>query len=452
MNIVRFAPSIARRFFRGAIFCTLALLLLAAAGRAQTAAPPAPAAATATLRKISIEGLHSLAEPGVVAMSGLAIGAQVGRPDLQAGADRLVQTGLFTTVNYNYDTRADGVSIVYHVEESARLPVYFDNLPWVADSELVSAIRAKLPFYDGRLPTGGTTLDQATEAITALLLTHGLNLVIEHQPVANPLGDGNALQFHAQGASMQIASLTFSDPTLTLSNVIQQHLVEIVGHEYSRAAIELFLAEQILPFYLEQGKLRAKLGPPEVRLTGNPNQKLPERVPVFVPVNAGPIYQWKGAEWHGNAALSESTLNTLLGAKTGAIADGMELQAGWERVREQYGQKGYLDVKLDTTPSYDDAARTISYSVIIQEGPTYRFGKLVLTGLSLEGEKRLKQSWLIAPDAIFDKSVFEDFLIKLEVHRAKIFGDLPLHYDGVGHWLQTDPKQGTVDVLLDFKH
>jgi hypothetical protein len=90
--------------------------------------------------------------------------------------------------------------------------------------------------------------------------------------------------------------------------------------------------------------------------------------------------------------------------------------------------------------------------VSIEEGQAFKFGKLILTGLSLEGERRLKQSWVIAPDAVFDKSVFEDFLTKLQAHRAKIFGDLPVHYDDVGHWLQTDPKQGTVDVLLDFKH
>ncbi|MGA2811280.1 MAG: POTRA domain-containing protein [Candidatus Acidiferrum sp.] len=414
---------------------------------AQTASPPA-----AALRQVSATGLKSFPESAVVALSELTVGAQVGRADLQAAADRLLQTGLFASVNYNFKTRDNSVSVEFQLQEAPRLPVYFDNLPWVADSELAEAIHRKLPFYDGQLPAAGNILDQASEAVSALLVAHGLNLVIEHQPVPNPLGDGDVLQFRAQGASMQIASITFSDPTLTLSNAVQQHLGEIEGHEYSRIAIELFLAEQIRPFYLQQGKLRVKLGPPEVRLTGNPNQKLPERLPVFIPVNVGEIYRWKGALWHGNSALSETALDSLLGAKIGATANGMDIEAGWERIREQYGQKGYLEVKIDSTPSYDDNARTISYTVSIEEGQAFKFGKLILTGLSLEGERRLKQSWVIAPDAVFDKSVFEDFLTKLQAHRAKIFGDLPVHYDDVGHWLQTDPKQGTVDVLLDFKH
>jgi len=71
-------------------------LIAVAASRAQT---PAPAAnATATLTKISADGLKSLPESAVVLLTGLTIGSQVGRADLQSGADRLLQTGLFATV------------------------------------------------------------------------------------------------------------------------------------------------------------------------------------------------------------------------------------------------------------------------------------------------------------------------------------------------------------------
>ena len=412
----------------------------------------APAPATAALRQISTDGLKSLPESAVLPLTGLTIGLQVGRADLQAGADHLLQTGLFSNVNYNFQTHGDGVTVTYHLAEAPLLAVYFDNFPWFADSELTHAIHAKLPFYDGRLPAEGGVVDQATESITALMVTRGLNTPIEHVPIANPLGDGEILQFHVLGAAMHIAGITFGDPALSFSLAIQQHLAEIVGKEYSRSAVDIFLAEQIRPYYLERGFLRVKLGPPEVRLSGNPNQKLPDNLPVFVPVVVGQPYKWNGAQWHGNSALSEVTLNNLLGEKSGTSANGMELEAGWDRIREEYGHKGYLDVKLDATPTYDDTARTIAYSVSIEEGQPYHFGKLVLSGLSLEGERRLTKAWPIAANALFDKSLYEDFLTKAQTQPAKIFGDLPVHYDSVGHWLQTDPKQNTVDVLLDFKH
>jgi hypothetical protein len=76
---------------------------------------------------------------------------------------------------------------------------------------------------------------------------------------------------------------------------------------------------------------------------------------------------------------------------------------------------------------------------------------MVLTGLSLAAESRIHQMWTVAPGAIFDKTVFEKFLTQLQSHPAEIFGELPVHYETVGHWLRPDPDKHTVDVLLDFK-
>jgi hypothetical protein len=76
---------------------------------------------------------------------------------------------------------------------------------------------------------------------------------------------------------------------------------------------------------------------------------------------------------------------------------------------------------------------------------------MVLTGLSLAAEGHVRQMWPIAPGAVFDKSLFEKFLTKLQSHPAEIFGELPVHYETVGHWLRTDADKHQVDVLLDFK-
>src|SRR5215469_10579604 len=106
---------------------------------------PAP---TATLREIRSDGLKTLNESQVVMLSGLQPGAQAGRDDLQAAADKLLQTGLFANVKYNFQTRNEGLSVTFHLEEAQRVPAYFDNLPWFTDGELNDSIRAKLPFYD----------------------------------------------------------------------------------------------------------------------------------------------------------------------------------------------------------------------------------------------------------------------------------------------------------------
>jgi len=420
--------------------------LLSPMANAQTPAP-----ATANLHEIRAEGLKTFPEAQVIALTQLEKGTQVGKPDLQAAADRLLQTGLFAKVNYTFQTRGDGLTVTFQLEESPRVPVYFDNIPWFSDGELGDAIRKKVPYFDGTLPEAGAVVDQVSNTLKELLASHQLNVTVEHELLANPLAEGNVQAFRVEGAAFYIASVDSGDPSLASSHVVQQQLADVQGKPFSRMTIDLFLSEQLRPFYLQQGFLRVKLGPPEVRLTGNPNQKLPEQIPVFVPIVTGPIYRWKEVQWSGNSVLSSITLSNEIGLKPGDAANGMQIEAGWDRAREEYGHRGYLDVKFDPVASYDDQTHTVAYTVSITEGVQYHYNSLVLTGLSLAAERRLHQMWPAETAAVFDKTQFEQFLAKLQSHPADVFGDLPVHYETVGHWLRTDADKHLVDVLLDFK-
>ncbi len=406
---------------------------------------------TATLKEIHAEGLQKLTEAQAATLTGLVPGAQVDRKALQDAADVLVRSGLFAKVTYNFTTHNNDLTLTFHLQENQRLPVSYDNFPWYADSELDDAIRKDQPYYDGTLPEGGAVVDEAANSLKAFLAAHGGNVQVEHAVLVNPLADGNIHQFREEGIAPRIASVEFSDEHLKESPAVQQHLPEILGKPYSRLAIDIFLAEEIRPIYQEGGFLRAKIGPAEVRLSGNPNQKLPEEIPIFVPCQPGAVYHLKDVEWSGNQAVSTITIATTLGLKPGDVANGMSIEAGWDRIREEYGQRGYLEVKLTPVATYDDQEHTVSYAVSIAEGQAFHFNQMTITGMSLAGERMIRDAWTMKPGDVFDKKAFEQFLNRLEIHRATIFKDLPIHYDTVGHWLQDDTAKGTVDVLLDFK-
>ncbi len=406
---------------------------------------------TAELREVKCDGQKKLTEGQIAGLTGLQTGTQVGREDLQKAADKLVASGLFATVKYDFKTRAEGLTLDFHVTESPRVPAYYDNFPWFGDSELNDAIRAQLPFFDGTLPEAGNVVDIAADAIHGLLVAHKLDLPVQHQVVGNPLGDGNIQQFTVEGAGLKIASLSFSDAALVANPVVQQHLSEINGKPYSRTTIDVFLAEQIRPVYLRQGYLKAKLGPPEARLSGPPTAKLPEELPVYVPVATGDVYHFGDVQWSGNNVISSIALGAYLGLKNGAVANGMEMEAALEQIREEYGRRGYLDATVQPESSFDDAAHTVSYKIAISEGKQYHMGGWVITGISSNGESRVRTTFPIAAGDVFDKIKYEDYLVQLQSHSKDIFGELPVHYDSVGHWLRADAAKGTVDVLLDFK-
>ncbi len=430
------------------VILSLLCLALTQCAAAQSAAP---AGATAAIKEVKSDGQKILTEEQIAALTGLQAGAQVSKEDLQKAADKLVATGLFAAVNYDFKTRNDGITLNFHVTESPRIPASYDNFPWFGDSEINDAIKTELPFYNGTLPEAGGVVDTAAGAIHDFLAAHKMDLPVEHQVVGNPLGDGNIQQFSVEGAGLKIASMGFSDATLATNPAVQQHLTEIVGKPYSRTTIDIFLAEQIRPIYLKQGYLKAKLGPAEVRLTGAPTAKLPEQIPVYVPISAGDVYKFAGAEWSGNNVISSIALGQYFGMKAGAVADGVEIEGAMDTVREEYGRRGYLDATVVPETTFNEAGHTVAYKIAITEGAQYHMGGWVITGLSATGESRVKAMFPIASGAVFNKIEYEQYLTQLQNHSKDIFGDLPIHYESVGHWIQPNAEKMTVDVLLDFK-
>src|SRR5258708_4769631 len=432
------------------LIAVAALLSICACARPLAAAQTA-GNGTAQLREVRSDGQKKLTEGQIAALTGLQTGTQVGREELQKAADKLVASGLFATVKYDFKTRAEGLTLDFHVTESPRVPAYYDNFPWFGDSELNDAIRAQLPFFDGTLPEGGNVVDVAADAIHGLLLAHKLDLPVQHQVVGNPLGDGNIQQFTVESAGLKIANLSFSDAALATNPVVQQHLSEIAGKPYSRTTIDVFLAEQIRPVYLRQGYFKAKLGPPEVRLSGPPTAKLPEELPVYVPVAAGDVYHFGDAQWSGNNVISSISLASYLGLKTGVIANGMEMEAALEQIREEYGRRGYLAPHVHPHTLFHEPPHTVSYKIAVTEGMQYHMGGWVITGISTNAESRVRTTFPIAAWDVFYKIKYSEFLAVLQSHSKEIFGELPAHYESVGHWLRADADKGIVDVLLDFK-
>ncbi len=399
------------------------------------------------LAAVRVTGSNRYPAETIAAASGLRVGETVRRESFQAAADRLTTLGLFSSVRFRFTSRGEDVELELQVEDAPTVPVWFDNFPWFADNELAQALRAGVGFFDGTAPEQGEILGQMAAALSRLLATRGIQGTVEHELVARPVGEGMMQEFRVVGAALPVSSVEFTDPLAAQDKAVQARLADLAGKPFSRYAATIFAVEHVLPAYLQHGRLRARLGAPIALYHGSPNQPLPGTVVVRIPVEPGPVYHWGGVAWSGNVALTGSVLDRALGLRPGEVADGMKIAAGWQAVQALYGHSGYIEAKVQPEPLYDDAKQVVSYRLAITEGPQYRMGKLVLTGLSVEGERRLRAAWKIAPGDVFDQSYYEEFL-KVIVKEA--FGDLPVHYDELGHLLEPNPKDKTVDVLLDF--
>ena len=425
------------------------MLFAALAARAQTPAATSPP--SSVISSIKITGAKKFPADQVIAASGLKSGDTVTAAQIQDATNRLAALGIFSAVNFRYASKGDAITLEFQVQEAPTYPVSFDNFPWFSDAEIGDAIRNQVGLFTGEAPGDGTMIDEMTAAIEDLLATKKINASVAHQLLARAAGDGMVMQFQIEGLHLRVQSVQFGDSIATSSERVTDRVSDIKGQPYSLFAAELFESEHIRPLYISKGLLRAKIGPPQAHPIPDVNDPKETAVELSIPIAPGPVYSWKGVSWQGNAAMQSANLDSAVELKPGELADGMKVELTWQKIESIYRQRGYLDMKLDAQPQFDDSAHQISYQVNISEGPQYRMGNMVITGLSLDAEKRLRQAWQIAPGQIFDDGYYEMHLKILSKPSRDIFGELPVHYNEFGHLLRPDADRHTVDVLLDFK-
>jgi len=397
------------------------------------------------LASVKVSGSKRYAPELLAAETGLSAGSMITKADLQNGADRLARCGLFSSVQYRFGSEDAGVRLEYQVVDAPTLPVWFDNFPWFSDAEISAALRKDVPLFDGTAPESGSILHELASALERLLATRGVSASVSNEVALAPVTNVRVQQFHVDGATASIAAVEFSDALAQGERGIQQRLADVVGHPYSRSMVELFEFDQVRPVYLAHGFLRVKFGEPSARVTGS---GAAAKVTVIAPVEPGPAFAWDGVTWTGNSAVSASILNTNVTLKAGDPVDGMKLEAMWNAARDEYAKAGYLDMTLTPNPQFEESTKRVGYNVAISEGRQYRMGKLVLTGLSIEGERRIRAAWGIAAGAVFNRDIYEEFV---DAGIKQAFVGLPFHYDKVGRFLQQDPDKGLVDVMLDFQ-
>jgi len=414
-------------------------------------APAASPAPTSTIASIKITGVQKFPADQVIAASGLKTGDVVTKDQIQDATNLLAALGIFSSVNFRYTSKGDAINLEFQVQEAPTYPLLFDNFPWFTSEAIGNAIRTQVGLFTGEAPGDGTMIEEIAAVIEGLLASQKIKGEVAHQLLTNPVGDGMVMQFKVEGVPLRVQTVQFGDAVAANSERLKDRVGDIKGQPYSVFAEEIFENEHIRPLYAAKGFLRAQIGPPQTQLIPDANDPKQTAVALSIPINPGPAYSWKGVLWQGNAAVQSSDLDAALNLKSGEVADGMKIEALWQKIESYYGQHGYLDMKLNAQPQFDDSAHEISYRASISEGPQYRMGDMVITGLSVDAEKRLRQAWQIAPGQVFDDGYYELHVKILSKPSREIFGDLPVHYNEFGHLLRPDTSRHTVDVLLDFK-
>jgi len=359
-----------------------------------------------TARKIAAietEGLQTLKTETVVATSGLKIGDAFSVEATDAAAERLVNSGLFKKVAYRTRTAGANVTITFQLEEikGQSSPVVFDNFIWFSDEELTAAIVREVPSFNGSAPDTGNTNEAIKKALQKLLDERKLPGVVEYN-----LGEHEHL-FRVAGIPMRICTLHFPGA----QNVPEEKLIQAtrssMDHEYSRQSAQTFPKFGLYPIYRELGHLRASFGTPVAKPVKSEEC---EGVDLTIPVNEGAVYSWTRAEWSGNQVLPAKDLDVALGMKAGEVANGKKFDKGLNEIGKAYGKSGHIQVSMNPTPEFDDAARAVTFKIAVNEGPQYHMGTVEFKGFPPDDAFILNKKWGLRSGEVYDQTYAGQFL------------------------------------------
>ena len=359
-----------------------------------------------TLRRIEFSGLKRLTPQQVIDASGLKVGDRVNREAIDAAANKLLQSGLFRRLGYKLSTTGNEATVIFQVEESVKgLPVVFENFVWFSEEEILAAIKAELPYYDGTSPAAGSTADKIAAALQKLLNRRNIPGQVESLP--NVTKDRQELVFSIKGTRILVCALHFPGASAIPETQLIKISQPVLKTDYSKKDIDAFTAKTLVPFYRHLGHLRVQFEPLTVTPTNSP--QCAGGVEVTIPVSEGPRYQWAGSVWDGNDKLTVTELATALGMNPGDLADATRIDIGLKKVREAYSHRGHLTAQVKESIEFDDAASRVRYRFTIFEGPRYFMGKLIIDGLAAGDAEQLRAKWTLGSNAVFDESYVDNF-------------------------------------------
>jgi len=353
--------------------------------------------AAARLASVQVKGISRYTAEDVTRLSGLEIGRPVGVTDLGAAANKLAATGLFDTVKYSYTTGTAMAVVLEVVEATWNVPVILDNFVWFTDAELEAGLKAAVPSFDGTAPLNSGAAEFIARALDGFLKSRGIAGRVDFSAQQDIGSKTVRYLFAVKDPGPKVCSLHAAGASGIPESDLLAPLQGVNGGDYSRFFLATASRGTLTDMYRRRGYWRATFEPPTalVEACG---------VSVTLRVSEGRQYQWAGAQWSGQTALTTDALDKLLGMKAGDVADISKIEVGLRDIRVAYGKKGYVTQRVVLDPRLDDAGRTATFGMKVEEGPEYHMGSIIFEGIRESDAASLSKKWPLKSGDIYDES------------------------------------------------
>jgi outer membrane protein assembly factor BamA len=430
--------------FKEMLSLTIAVTLAVAPAYAQHATPARTGSLDRAfpLESVTVRGNRFYTQQQIVAASGLKIGAPVAKSQFDAARDRLVATGAFQSVGYEFAPASNGrgyAATFEVVEVEQRYPFRFDRLP-ASDADLRAALKQREPLFGVQIPGTEQVLARFASDLQDYLAPRGFKDKIIGKIVADKPGELNIV-FRPATPAPTVAEVRFTGNQVLPAAILNNALGEVaIGVPYSEPTIRELLDTSVRPLYEARGRMRVSF--PSVSAEKAKGDV--DGVAVTVRVDEGPSFNL-GKVRIDSAAIAADELAAIAKLKTGDVANFDAVKAATERIRNRFYHDGYMRAETRVDRSINDQAKTVDIIIHAVPGPQFLMGKLEIQGLDIESEPVIRKLWSMKEGKPYNGDYPRMFLDRIQ--QDGYFDNLR----GTRFEQRVNEDARTVDVTLYFK-
>ena len=293
------------------------LLLVSGSLLAQTYSP----------KVIHFDGVKSYAQGDLLAVAQLKAGSPLTTADIDAGLQRLADTGLFAESKYTVSPAELKISLV-PIAASATLPVRYGNFVWWGPGELTPLVHARVPLFNGVLPLNGTLQDDVKKALQALLAEKGIaSASVEMRSSTDtPGGPITALTYTVLDPQIRIGTIHFDGASPEAAPQLAKLQVKLAEDDYDEVETPNAVINDTEQIYRDDGFLDIAVSTP-VRSAPRKVDSGRWVVDLAASVKGGELYRVADVVVHAAPPVSADELGRVLTVKAGSPASAGEFRS-----------------------------------------------------------------------------------------------------------------------------
>jgi len=451
----------ARPFVSGfaRLFAVLLLVVASAAAMAQSL----------TIEQIRVIGNRRIPKETVLARLFTHTGDTYDPVSIERDFNSLWNTGYFEDLRIEREDSEKGVILNIYLKEKPNIrEINYKGLNSVSQSDVLDRFKKEKVPLSVESQYDPTKVKRAETVLKELLAEHGHQFATIKTEVKNIPPASVQVNFNIkEGPTVKVGEIKFVGNQHISSLILRRSMKNLrpVGIPYSIVLENLFAktfdsskleedAERVRQAYRDKGYYNAAVEEPRTQIrdqgglsliTFRPNKG--KRIDILMPIEEGDRYRLGGIHFTGNKAVTNTrALRATFAIKDGEYFNATVMGKGLENLKKAYGQLGYINFGAIPKATFDDAKKTVSLDIDIDEGKPFYVGRIEIQGNTLTRDRVIRRELMLEEGQVYNSQLWEYSLLRL--NQLDYFDPLKVDQDSEAH---QDTEAGTVDLLLKVK-